>query len=346
MGSEAFPLDSYAPSVSPPGNAGAGTVSNGARWSVDWATAADETALLELFARAFGHAMPPAQWRWKYAGLDPLGTLVRRDGRPVAFYGGMSRQIRWFGTPATAVQIGDVMVDPAERGVLTRRGPFFLATTAFAERLVGPGRAYALAFGFPSERHTRLGERLGVYARVDEVLEASWPAMPARPGLLHRTRPLTLEQLDTVDMLWRKMADRLTGVAIAVRNGSHIRHRFLEHPTITYLSLLVRQRFTGTAIGLVVVRDHGEPGIELVDVVAPPESFVALVAVARRVAGRLGRHRVFGWMTPRAADSFRLSSPALVPAGIPVPTITWSATPDLEQLRGRWWLMGGDADSR
>lgn len=346
MGSSAFTANSDPPSVSPTGNVGDEAIADGARWSVDWAHPGDEAALLALFARAFGHEMPPAQWRWKYAGLDPIGTLVRRDGRPVAFYGGMPREIRLQGAPATAVQIGDVMVEPAERGLLTRHGAFFLAASSFAERSVGPGRPYALAFGFPSERHTRLGERLGLYARVDEVLEASWPAIPARPGLLHRTRPLTLEQLDTVNMLWRKMADRLTGVAIAVRNGSHIRHRFLEHPTITYLSLLVRQRVTGTAIGVVVVRDHGEPGIELVDVVAPPESFVALVAVARRVAGRLGRRRVFGWMTPRTADSFRLSSPALVSAGIPVPTITWSTTPDLEQLRGRWWLMGGDADSR
>lgn len=317
-----------------------------ARWSVDWAHPSDEAALLALFARAFGHEMPPAQWCWKYAGLDPIGTVVRRDGQPVAFYGGMPREIRWFGSPMTAVQIGDVMVDPAERGVLTRRGPFFLATTAFAERLVGPGRSYALAFGFPSERHTRLGEHLGVYARVDEVLEASWPALPGRPGLLHRARPLTPDQLDTVDRLWHKMADRFTGVAIAVRNGPHVRHRFLEHPTVTYLSLLVRQRLTGAAIGLIVVRDHGKPGVELMDVVAPPESLAALVAVARRVAGRLGREKVFAWMTPRAAESFSRSAPDLTPTGIPIPTIIWSASPDLERLRGRWWLMGGDADSR
>ncbi|MBI4204742.1 MAG: GNAT family N-acetyltransferase [Betaproteobacteria bacterium] len=317
-----------------------------ARWSVDWAHPSDEAELLALFARAFGHAMPPAQWDWKYRGLDPVGTLVRRDGRPVAFYGGMPREIRWFGAPMTAVQIGDVMVDPAERGVLTRRGPFFLATTAFAERCVGPGRSYALAFGFPSERHTRLGEHLGLYARVDEVLEASWPALPARPGLLHSARALAVEQLDAVDALWEGMAEKLTGVAVGERNGARIRNRFLEHPTIGYLTFLVKHRFTGAPIGLVVLRDHGETGIELVDVVAPPESLAPLVATARRVAGRLGRPKVFAWMTPRAAESFAGSAPDLAPAKIPIPTIIWNASPDLGKLRGNWWLMGGDADSR
>lgn len=316
------------------------------RWSVAWARPADETALLELFARAFGHEMPGAQWRWKYAGLDPIGSMVCRDARPVAFYGGMPREVRFFGTPITAVQIGDVMVDPAERGVLTRKGPFFLATKAFAEQLVGPGRAYALAFGFPSERHTRLGEHLGLYARVDEVLEASWPASPDRPGWFERARPLAPAQLDVVDSLWRAMADGLAGVAVPVRNGAHVRHRYLDHPTVTYLSFLVRRRVSGTAIGLVVLRDHGKAGVELIDLVGAPKRFARLVEIARRVAGRLGREKVFAWLTPSAAASLSGSLPALAPAGVPVPTIVWGSSPDLEKLRGRWWLTGGDSDFR
>lgn len=41
-----------------------------------------------------------------------------------AFYGGMPREIRLQGAPATAVQIGDVTVESAERGLLTRHGVF------------------------------------------------------------------------------------------------------------------------------------------------------------------------------------------------------------------------------
>jgi lipopolysaccharide transport system ATP-binding protein len=316
------------------------------RYTVDLASTADEEVLLDLFARAFGHAMPAAQWRWKYAGIDPVGTLVHRGKRVIAFYGGMPRSVRCHGEPMTAVQIGDVMVDPVERAVLMRKGPFFLAASAFAERFMGSGSDYAFAFGFPSERHARLGERLALYERVDDVLEATWPPLPPRAGLLHRTRELREQELGIVDGLWQRMADELRHVVLGVRDSAYIRRRFLEHPAAKYLVLLVRRRLGGQPRGVLVLRDHGQSGIELIDVVAPPDALMALVAVARRVAGRLGRPKVFAWMTPRAADSFKASGPTLQRAGIPVPTIVWKTAPDLEKLRGHWWLLGGDADSR
>lgn len=314
--------------------------------TVSFARPSDEPALLCLFSRAFGQEMPAERWRWKYRGLACIGTIVRRGNRIVAFYGGMPRTVRLHGAPVTAVQIGDVMVDPSDRGVPRRRSPFFLATARFAEDLVGPDRPYAFAFGFPSERHARLGERLGLYARVDEILEANWPALTATPGVLHRTRPLADDELAYVDDLWVRMADDLRDTVIGTRDSSYVRHRFIEHPTLRYMTLLVRHRFSRQPMGLVVLRDHDEAGIEIVDAVAPVASFPILVNVARRVAGRLHRRRVFAWMTPRAAESFKASAPALKPAGIPIPTIVWKAVPDLDKLRGRWWLLGGDADSR
>ena len=323
---------------------GARSAAGHTTWSLDWSRAADEGPLLTLFERAFGHSMPPAQWRWKYAGLDTMGSIARRDAEPVAFYGGIPRKIRFFGEPLTAVQISDVMVLPAERGVLTRRGPFFLTASAFAERYVGADRAYALAFGFPSARHTRLGERLGLYACVDEILEASWPALPGRPSLRHKARPLQARELPVVDELWARMARNLKTLCVAVRDAAHVRHRYLEHPTATYLPFLVTQRITGRAIGLVVLRDQGDAGVELLDAIAEPAAIPALVTVARRVAARLGRHKLHAWLTPSAARWF--DNPNVSPAGVPVPTIIWGSSPDIGKLRGHWWLTGGDSDFR
>ena len=312
-------------------------------WS---ARPSDEIALLSLFSRAFGQEMPAERWRWKYRGLDPLGTLVRRGNRVVAFYGGMPRAVLLHGEPVTAVQIGDVMVDPSARGLPRGRSPFFLMTSRFAEDLVGPGRPYAFAFGFPSERHARLGERLGLYARVDEILDASWGALPATPSVRYRTRTIEPDEIGCIDGLWAKMKEDLRHTVIGIRDSAYVRRRFLEHPTLRYLVLLVRQRFSREPMGLVVLRDHGESGVELVDAIGPVAALPILVTVARRVAGRLHRRRVFGWMTPRAAASFEASRPTLAPAGIPVPTIVWKAAPHLDKLRGHWWLLGGDADSR
>lgn len=326
--------------------AAAETVAKGVRWTVDWAHPADEAQLLELFVRAFGHEMPAAQWRWKYAGLDPLGSVVRLGGRPIAFYGGVPRDVLHLGIPVKAVQITDVMVDPAQRGILTRRGAFFRAASAFAESCVGPGRAYAFAYGFPSERHTRLGERLGLYERVDEILEASWTPSGGRYSLRYRVSVLSPDDLGLIDRLWCTMAASLGEVTVAMRDSAYVRRRYLRHPVIAYLPLMVRRRFRGTAVGLVVLRDHGENGVELIDVVAPPVSFPVLVAVACRFARSLGRTRVFSWLTPSAARTFSGSHPSLAPTGIAVPTIVWGGRPDLRKLRGRWWLMGGDTDFR
>jgi hypothetical protein len=312
--------------------------------TLDWATAADVPSLLLLFERAFGHAMPAEQWRWKYKGIDPMGSIVRRDDEPVAFYGGIPRRIRYFGAARTGVQISDVMVVPEERGILTRRGAFFRTASAYADRYVGPNRPYALAFGFPSERHARLGERLGLYARVDEILEASWTALDAHPGLRYKARLLQAHQITIVDELWQRMSNSLADLCIGVRDAAHIAHRFLAHPTVAYLPFLITHRFTARAIGLVVLRDHAHAGLELVDAIAEPSSIPALVRVGRRVAARLGRSKLFAWLTPSAAVYF--DDPAVSPAGVPVPTIVWGASPDLAKLRGHWWLTGGDSDFR
>ncbi len=84
-----------------------------------------------------------------------------------------TRAIQLFGSPARAVQIGDVMVHPKQRGILTRKGPFFQAAANFLEHFVGQGKDFPIAFGFPSERAYRLAEHLGLYEKVGELMRVS-----------------------------------------------------------------------------------------------------------------------------------------------------------------------------
>jgi hypothetical protein len=319
-------------------NAGDGSL------TLDWATAADEASLLLLFERAFGHRMAAEQWRWKYEGVEPTGSIALRAGEPVAFYGGIPRRVLHFGTSRLAVQISDVMVLPEERGILKRHGAFFLTTRAYAERYVGPDRAYAFAFGFPSERHARLGEHLGLYARVDDIVEATWTALDARPSVRYKARLLQPDEVRIVDDLWHRMSSHLSDFCIGVRDAAHVSHRFLAHPTVKYLPLLVTHRLTAAPLGLVVLRDHNDSGLELLDAIAEPASIPVLVKIARRAAARLGRERLFAWLTPCASKHFEAD--VVTRAGVPVPTIIWGTSPDLEKLRGHWWLTGGDSDFR
>jgi len=315
-------------------------------WVVEQACAEDEKMLLELFYKAFKHEMPVQQWRWKYARSQPMGTLVREDDKVVAFYGAMPREIQLFGRSDIAVQIGDVMVEPSRRRILTRRGPFFLAASAFSERFVGSGKPYCYAFGFPSDRHNRLGEHLGLYARVGKVFEANWRPLSGCIMSMTKSRPLPADCLTVIDQLWQEMADDLIEEVVPVRDSQYIQRRFLTHPTIEYKLVLVERRFSGRPLGLLVLRDLEDDGIELLDMVAPLRQIPLLVKVARQLTGSLKRPRLFAWLTRPVADVLKGSQCALKKTDVDIPTFIWEQPEKVLEIRDHWWLMGGDSDFR
>lgn len=316
------------------------------RWQVGWAHKEHETELLKLFQTSFDQTMPVEQWRWKYRNSEPLGSYVKEQGRLVAFYGGMPRRIRLLGEKGTAVQIGDVMVAPRQRRVFTRHGALFLAASTFTEGLVGPDKPYLCGFGFPSERHNRLGEHLGLYGRIGELLEAEWQPLASRQGLTSTVQPLESAQLDLLQQLWQDMADDLHEKVVLERDKSYIQSRFLQHPTVDYMSLLVRQRFTRKPLGLLILRDRGAEGVELIDMVGALRSFPLLVTTAQRITGKLRRPRLFAWLTDLVADALQETNPQLKDLNLPLPVLRWKQTRDLLDTRDQWWLIGGDTDFR
>ena len=148
----------------------------------------DFPAIQALFARAFGTRVLPARWDWKYAHAPRWGMVVERDQRIIGFYGGMPRAFTLHNQLVPGVQIGDTMVDPEQRGVSTRKGPFMVAAAAYFEQMdtLHPGAQFA--FGFPPERLLALGERLGVYAQIDRISILMWPSLPPQRHLLLKTR--------------------------------------------------------------------------------------------------------------------------------------------------------------
>lgn len=106
-----------------------------------------------------------AQWEWKYQGVALRGNLLRRQGRAVAFCG--MRRFVHAGQGLEAVQNGDVMVLPDERGVFSRQGALYQAAAHFLRPpCVGPGHGYALRSGFPASGISSWA-LLGLYAQAD-----------------------------------------------------------------------------------------------------------------------------------------------------------------------------------
>jgi hypothetical protein len=317
------------------------------RWRPGWVHAKDEAACLDLFESAFGYRMDVRLWRWKYRDAGPPGMGVWQGDRLVGFYGGMPRDIVVRGRAASAVQIGDVMVEPSQRGVLTRSGPFQIAAATFLERRIGHGRPHLLGFGFPTVKALQVAQRLGLYAEVDQITQLTWGARSTwkhRIGL--RLANITRSNATTIDRLWARMARDFQDSIVGVRDWKFFEARYLQHPTVQYHCLLVTSPLTGAARAAIVLRALEDRQLELIDIVGPRASFEAAITAARRHAADLGSTGVRAWVTASHAGALDLQSPESSPLGLVVPTNVWNPGPAVDEVRGRWWLMAGDTDFR
>ncbi len=317
-----------------------------ARWRLASAGENDLDSFMGLFERAFGARMDPELWRWKYAENRGAGVAAYRGGRMVAHYGGTRRHAVWGTRHLSLWQICDAMVDPPERGVMTKSGVMFLAAATFMELRFGLEHA-DYAFGFPSRRHEGLGERLSLYAEADRVMEVSWPVTSPRPRLATRIRPLDPRDVRTpavVNALWARMRHDLHEDILVIRDWDYLRYRYIDHPTHHYDLLLVTSRWTGRPLGILVVRRLPE-SVELIDLITPLRSLPALIDQARRLAGRWGLSSLFCWITQAKMPLFLNRDATVRDIDVSMPISVW-VPPEggVDRVRGRWWLMSGDTD--
>jgi len=317
------------------------------RWRLGWIGERHLPQVQSLFREVFGQDLSPALWAWKYGPGKGEALGVWRENKLVAHYGGLPRDIHLFGQRRKAVQIGDVMVAPTERGVLTRKGPFFLSAATYLEQRIGYDTPHLLGFGFPNERHMRLAERLGLYGEVDRLVEMTWPSVPCRRSLLTRVRPLRRNEQDwaAIDRLWTEMAADLAGAIVGVRDAAHILHRYLQHPEKQYQVMLVLNRLSNRPHGLIVLRREGERS-ELMDVVGPLRAIPLLIATARKMAGCSGAKTLFCWITASHCAWFQAAGGTVQALDIRIPSSVWTPGPSIAELQGKWWLMSGDTDFR
>lgn len=316
------------------------------RWRVSVAQPSNQAAIRDLFQRVFGHPMSPELWQWKYGDGRGIATLAWRDEKLIAHYGGLLRPLHYFGVPQGGVQIGDVMVDADERGVLTRKGAFYLAAATFPERWVGYGAPVLVGYGFPTAQAMRVAERQGLYAEVGHMLELHWPAQAGRPRLRTKLRPLQSNAPSAaavLNRLWELMAADLREYVLGVRNWDYVRHRYLHHPHKHYELLLVKQRFGGLPLGLAVVEKRAAT-CHLLDYIGPLRHLPLTLRQVRRQAASWGYQDVSAWVSDANADFFRDADCTEIALDVRIPTSIQTPGPTPETLRGRWWLTGGDTD--
>lgn len=334
------------------------------RWLPGRMTGARGQEMRTLFAAVFGHEMSAEHWQWKYGDGRGVGIGVWQKtaipgeafgSKLVAHYGGVTRDLVYFGQPARALQCVDVMVAEAGRGTLSRRGPMFLATATCLEHDIGYGTRHLVGYGFPNLRAYRLPEQLGLYALVGRMVEVSWPVLNARPALRLAIRQLQPSDADAdkkMDSCWLAMQASLGEFIVGVRDAAYLRHRYLAHPDKSYQVHVVQRRFGGSPLGLLVLRvadDMTGRGrrCELLDVVCALQWLPLMIHHARRIAAAQHCDSLFFWGSDNLLPVLALPPQAeVVDLQICVPANYWSAGPGAEVQRDKWWLTGGDTDFR
>ena len=312
------------------------------RWQLRHLRHSDYAEIAVLFQEVFGHAMSPELWEWKYANGRGNAVLASRDGVLVAHYGGMYREILLCGKPEWAYGGSDVMVHPKERGVMTRQGPFLLTAATTAE-LYGP-----VAFGFPTERAMLVAERMGLYTKAGQMAEIRWE--PAAPQLRLHTRVRSLVHGNAADQilveaLWRAMANDLQDSVVGVRDWKFLEYRYFGHPHNQYEVMAVTSRWTGKALGVMVLR-RLEGSCELLDVVAPLANLWLVLDQARRMTARWSLPYLYCWITTNHAQHFVACGGKQEALNMFIPTSCWTDDPRVGMLIDKWWLMSGDTDFR
>jgi hypothetical protein len=319
------------------------------KWRIGLLEEKQSFEMQDLFKKTFGHDLTSEMWQWKYGRESSYALGGWRENRLIAHYGGMPRDVLLFGEPKTVVQIGDVMVDPAERGVLTRKGPFFLLAATFQECYVGYGKAILTGYGFPNKRAMQVAERLGLYTQVGSMTEVEWKPSGKIPHCLTRLREIDSQddiwKTSVIDDLWHKMAADLREALVGLRDNAYLRYRYLDHPHHSYQLLLVVNRFSGQIRGLIVLR-HNEHETEIMDLIAPFREIPLMIAHARRVSGINGKSRLFIQIPKNFVARFTATGGVQTAQDIPIPAPAWSYAPAADVLRDRWWLTGGDMDFR
>ncbi|WP_374354671.1 hypothetical protein [Chitinimonas sp.] len=307
----------------------------------------DLPAMQSLFRQAFGGEMSEALHQWKYANGHGIGMGVWNEaGELIAHYGGLARSVLDAGQRRESVQIGDVMVAQAGRASLSRKGPFFLAASQFIDSYVGFGKQFIHGFGFPNQRAMTVADRLGLYKPVGKVVELEWESAGAALPWWLSLSPLhdPAQHAGALRRLWAAMAEDLRADIVGIRDLERLRYRYFEHPDQPYHCALLRHRLGGRAIGLVVLRHHGEHS-EWLDLVAAKRHWASCALAARQLAAAAGARHLRMWVSESHQQLFPTPL-ASRDIDVIIPANNWSDGPSPDEQRNRWFLLGGDTDFR
>lgn len=265
----------------------------------------DVPGVCHLFETVFHQSMSLSHWDWKYQqapGSERLSVVVERvaTSEIVGHMGMIIVPGLRAGQPLRMGQICDVMLHPQVRAGIGPHGMYQRMHSALRSLAHAPStvaRAPLFMYGFPGTRPAVLGERVGLYRRMQICTEyvsslpvhdgKGWSAFWARnnPWRLQALPQPPVQQAwsDTVlDGVWQRhlkliaAQPQLDAAPRIVKNAAYLRWRYLHHPmqqqsvgqALPYTLWLLR-RMGFAPIGWLITRRDPHPVV--VDSCLPPE---------------------------------------------------------------------------
>lgn len=310
---------------------------------------ADRDALVALHRTVFQSDVDAPWHEWKYGAGRGHGSGAWVDGVLVAHCGGIARTLWLAGQPTASLQIGDVMVEPCWRGVLTRRGPFFHASQHFYDTWIGTQEPFQLGFGFPGERHLRLAKMVGLLRDGGGVHALHWStdSVVKLPPWSWRWSALDCNSPEfdaTINQAWQTMRSLTPLLAIGQRDAEYVRWRFVERPSRQHHFFALHRPWSHQPVGVAVLDLQGQHAAHWLDWIGPPDLLGLVSRACRHEAARHGRHRLEMWAT--AAVFQHLSNSGLTHQAevVRLGIVNTSALNEAATTGLSWWLMGGDTD--
>lgn len=323
----------------------------------------DGGAVTALHTRVFGPDVDADWFAWKY-GQDTtqgkgqaLGVWHGAD--LIAYCGGLPRTLWRHAKRLHGLQIGDVMVHPDWRRIVSRRGPFFQVSKHFYDGRLGPtqSRPFQIGFGFPNERHLRLANMLGLLHDGGEMESLHWAGTsPAQrlpwPWRWQALLPSDNDFDSSVDSAWCAMREETQDLTVGQRDAAYLRWRFAQRPPpagalagapARYRFFGLYRRWSRSCVGIAVLDLRGSSAHWL-DWVGPLTLMELAHQACRLEAARAGASELTAWASPAVAQ--RLASTGItqreVCAKIGIPTASDLGPTEVSRLA--WWFMGGDTD--
>lgn len=332
--------------------------------SVRDVVASDASAVLKLHTLVFGSDVDAFWFEWKYgqAVNQGQGQAVGawHGDELVAFCGGLPRTLWQRGESVNGLQICDVMVHPAWRGILTRRGPFYHVSTRLYESRLGSrsDRPFQIGFGFPSARHLRLAVLSGLLHDAGVINLLRWDI--ARFVSQRLTWLWCWQELmpamrgfdQAVDSAWASMRGEAAGLLVGQRDARYLRWRYAARPDgaglaanadLRYRFFGLRRLWSSNWLGIAVLDCRGTT-VQWLDWIGPIELMTVACAWCRIEAGRAGAGALTAWASSAVIQALLdtdFSSQGAC-AGLGVPVRSAIGVDEVQAMN--IWLMGGDTD--